>query len=176
MSTEVVRSPQIMVHRRSPKHVEEGSGLVQPIWTTCLEEIVRYVASARIRKVRKENVTTLLHVFWKHGIEVQAEFKKERLHNRGCEPSFRSVHLSLSRSWCVVGGYTPCLKEYVEEGNLIPDRLECQTHVQRVIACDKLGPIRRMLYSFAFNAGNEEGWSVLREARVLLLFSLSSEI
>lgn len=53
MSTEVGRSSQSVIYRRSSKYMESG-GLVQPIWRLCLNEIVRPVASTEIQEEGKK--------------------------------------------------------------------------------------------------------------------------
>lgn len=54
-----------MIQRRFTKRMEEGSELAQPIWTVCLEKIVRCTASAGTEEQRNNNVTTLLNRFSK---------------------------------------------------------------------------------------------------------------
>lgn len=50
MPTELESSMQAVVHRGSFKCVEESGGLVPPICTLCLNVIVKYVASAGIKR------------------------------------------------------------------------------------------------------------------------------
>lgn len=74
---------------------------------------------------------------------------KERVQAQGCAPSFRSDYPSLSTSLLAVNGYTSCLKAYGEECNFIRDTAELENQVQRVLAREKYGPIRRMRYSLS---------------------------
>lgn len=43
------------------------------------------------------------------------------------------VHVSVSRSEFVEGGYASCMKEYVERGNFIRDRLGLRNQIQRFL-------------------------------------------
>lgn len=51
-----------------------------------LNEIVRYLAGAGIRKKSEDNVTTLLNVFSKLAVEVQAAPVIKRLQDQSCAP------------------------------------------------------------------------------------------
>lgn len=44
ISNEAMRSSKSVAHSRASKCMEEGDGLVHPIWTFCLDESVRFVA------------------------------------------------------------------------------------------------------------------------------------
>lgn len=66
--------------------MEECGGLVQPILTVCLDEIVGFVASAGMEENRSENLTTLLNTFLKYADEVLAELVNERALVQGCVP------------------------------------------------------------------------------------------
>lgn len=83
-----------------------------------MDEVVRCVADARIDEERNKNVTTLLSMSLKHGVEIQAELVKERVQDQSCAQSFRRFFRPLSRDGLVAGGYTPCLKDYEEDGHL----------------------------------------------------------
>lgn len=63
-----------------------------------------------------------LTAFSKHGIEVRAGIVKERFEDEGCNLSFGSGRLSVSRGCVDAGWYIPCLKYYVKEEDFIPDR------------------------------------------------------
>lgn len=98
----------------------------------------------RKEEQRNKNVRTFLIMFSKYDFELLADAVKKRAEDRGCAPHFRSFHLSLSRSAFVVGAYTPYLKDYLEEGSYIRERSELQNQLERVLACNKFGPSRRM--------------------------------
>lgn len=50
---------KIVVHRRASICVEEGSAVVQAIWTMCLDEIVRYVNNEKRKVGMYEEVKSL---------------------------------------------------------------------------------------------------------------------
>lgn len=79
-----------------------------------MNDIVRCVASARIEEERNENLTKLRNMFSKLGVEVQADLVKKKLQDEGFARSLQIVHLSVSRSRLLDGGYTSFLKDYVE--------------------------------------------------------------
>lgn len=109
--TKLGSSSQSVVHLRSLKCMEEGGGLLQPIWTVCLDKIARYNVSAEIEKEANETVTTSWNIFSKHRVEILDELGKERLQDQGCALSFRSVHLSLSKNRFVADGYSLFLQD-----------------------------------------------------------------
>lgn len=69
-------------------------------------------------------MTILLKGLSKPGVAVPVDLVKERLQDEGCAPPIQNVHLSLSRTRLLVRWYTRSLKDYVEEGNFIHDKLE----------------------------------------------------
>lgn len=79
ISTQIGSSLQNVIHRRSSEYFEEGGGFVQPIWTVCMDEMVRFVASAGIEGERSESMKTLLNVFSKPGVEKLADLVGARL-------------------------------------------------------------------------------------------------
>lgn len=135
----------------------------------CLDESVTCVACAGIEEGRDKSVKTLLNLSLKQGVEALANLVKQRLQDKGCVPSFISVHLSVTRSGFVAGEFTPCIKAYVEKENFTRDRLELLDKVQRAFACHKFGPSRRMRKSFVLIAGDGRDGSVLWVAKLLLL-------
>lgn len=64
----------------------------------------------------------------------------------------------------------------MEQTNFIRDRSELRSQVQRVFAYDEFGLRRTIRNSFVLIPGDVENESVRREARVVLLFSLSCQI
>lgn len=63
---------------------------MQPIYTVCLDEIVRYPGRARLEEERNENMRALLNVLSKHGVKVLADVVNERLQEQGSAPFFES--------------------------------------------------------------------------------------
>lgn len=92
--TEIRGSVQSVVYRRSSKCIEEIGGLLQPVWTMCLDGLVSCVASPGIVELRAENMKTLLSMLSRPGVEILADHVKERLQNRGFAQSFRSIRPS----------------------------------------------------------------------------------
>lgn len=68
------------------------------------------------------------------------------------------------------------MKDYVGEGNFLLNRPELWNQVQCVLACDQLGPSRRMQVSFVLVAVNGEDTSVLWLATALRLFCLNFQM
>lgn len=62
MCTGVMRSSRNVVHCRSSNNMEEVGGLVQPVWTVCMEEVVECVVSAGVEEGKDKNVTKVLNV------------------------------------------------------------------------------------------------------------------
>lgn len=79
-------------------------------------------------------MNTFLNVFSKHCVQLLAYLVKERLHGQGSAPSFRSVHLSVLRSWFVAGWYVPSLKDFVEERNFTHDKAEFLNQNKRIFS------------------------------------------
>lgn len=67
-----------MLHCRLSKFLEECGGSIRPIWTVCLDEMVRCVAVAGIEEERSQKVITLLKMFSKHIVEVRADLVRDR--------------------------------------------------------------------------------------------------
>lgn len=111
-----------MVYTKASECEKEGGGVVPPICAVSLDEIVRFVSGWERGEELNKYLETLLNIFSKRGVEVLDDLVKERLQAQGCAQSLRMVHLSASRSGFGVREYTPCLKEYIEERNFIPDR------------------------------------------------------
>lgn len=109
-----------------------------------------------IEEHKNKNMTTLPNALSKPGTKVLADLVKEILQNQGCVPSLRNGYLSLSRSVCVVVGYTTCLGNYVEQGDSIGHCPELQNHRHYVAACNKSESIRKIQNSFVLIAGNAE--------------------
>lgn len=54
MSTEVQNCSQNVVHRRASRCTEkESGGMVQPVWTVCLYEIIGCVTDARKKELTR---------------------------------------------------------------------------------------------------------------------------
>lgn len=85
-----------------------------------------------------------MNTFSKYGVEVLDDMVKERLHGQDYVLSFRSVSLSVLRSWFAVAGHTLCPKDYLKKEHFISERPEFWNPVRRVFICDKLEPSRRM--------------------------------
>lgn len=64
-STEVVIILHSVVQRTASKFMEKIGALVQPIWTICLDEIVRFVTGVMREEKMNENVKTYLNKFSK---------------------------------------------------------------------------------------------------------------
>lgn len=91
---------------------------MQPIWTVCLDDVVRYVVSVEKQKDNNKNVETLLNMFSKQSIDVVGSLLEEILQDQLCAKYLKRVHLPVLRSRFVAGGYTPCLVEYIENGDV----------------------------------------------------------
>lgn len=103
MSTKVWNSSQSVVHPTSPKCMEEGCSLVQPIQTVFLDKLVGGVTSAGIEEEINGKLTTLQNIFPKHVVDVLTDPVKKRMTDQGCAPSFRSFHLSVLRCGLLAG-------------------------------------------------------------------------
>lgn len=67
--------------------IEEWGGLVQPVRTACLDEVVR-CAFSRAREEKSNNhMTTLPRRSSKYHIEVLTDAMKKRYHDQGYAPS-----------------------------------------------------------------------------------------
>lgn len=117
-----------------------------------------------------EDVTTVLNIFSKSGADVLADLVKEIQRNQYCALSLRSIHLFMSRNGSEEDGFTPCLKDYVEDENLIHYTQEAWYQVQRVLGSDKFWPTRRMRNRSIFIAGHDGEGSLLWAEKLLLLF------
>lgn len=98
--------------------MEGGSELFRPIWNVCSDKIARCVGNAGIETDRNENVTKLLNVCLMLEVEILVDLVKERRLDQGFALSFRSVHLSVSKSGFVAGRNTSCVKNYVRRVTL----------------------------------------------------------
>lgn len=97
---------------------------MRPIWTVCLDEILRAVASERIDEKTYEDVIKILNMFSKKGVEVMVNMVREILQDEEYASSFQSVHLSVSRGAFVVREYNSFLKECVKEESFNRDKPE----------------------------------------------------
>lgn len=80
-----------------------------------MREIVGLVASATIEEDESENVITLPNMISKNVVDELADLSKVIEQEQGCVPSYRSIHLYVSRNWLIAGGYTPRVKDYILE-------------------------------------------------------------
>lgn len=67
----------------------------------------------------------------------------------------------MPRSSFSAGGYTPCLRDYKEEGSFIRDGPELQNQLHRLLACGKFRSSRITQNSFVLVSGGGEDGSVL---------------
>lgn len=59
--------------------MEHGGGLLQPLYSMCLNEIIKCAASTWMKEQRNDNLTTLLNRSSKYDVEVLADVVKARL-------------------------------------------------------------------------------------------------
>lgn len=138
MSTKIRNIFQSMLYYRASKHMEEGGALVQSIWTVYLHEIARCAADVERRR-GKQNIEALTQYgfkTWNWGTGSSGE--PETVWLILCSV-FKTVHLFVSRSGFVKGGYTPCLKDYVEKWNFICVRTQFRQQVQRLFSKKDFG-------------------------------------
>lgn len=83
----------------------EGGGLLEPISTVCLCEIVRYRAGTG-RDYKMNTVKTVLKLYSKHYIEILVDPMKKRLQEQDYTQFLRSIHVFFTGNWLVGDGYT----------------------------------------------------------------------
>lgn len=124
MSTEIGSNLQSVVHLRVSDCMKECGGLVQPTWTICSVDIVRFVASAELRRRQKpERDTITEHVFKALFCGSGSVDEREATGSTLCT-AFPKRSFTCVESGFVEGGSTPYLNAYVEERNFIRHRLE----------------------------------------------------
>lgn len=121
--------------------------------------------------MRYENLKVLLNMVSRHGSEVLTDAVKETLQDQCRAPRLRRFHRSVSRSGLVVGVYTLCVKDYVEEGHFIHDRPELWSQIRPVFDQNEFGRSRRMQNSFLLIDSDGEDGSVTWVARVACAIS-----
>lgn len=169
--TEVGTSSKNMVHRKASKFKEERGGLVQSICSISLDEIAMFVADREKKEEMNKNVRPLNISFSKHDFEVLVYLVKSRLQYRDCT-SFVELLISLCR---VAGWYSPCLKNYVEKGNVMFDRVCLRKPAKHVFHSDKFGTNKRMWNGFVLLDSDCKEGSVLFVAKQIFLLRLNDQ-
>lgn len=103
----------------------------------------------------------LLNTFSNHGVEVLEIPGKEILQDQGCGRFLTKIPLLAWRGGLVVGGNTQCLRNYVEEANLIRGRPRLRNQIRHIFRFDKFLPSKKMQTSFVLIANNSEDVSEL---------------
>lgn len=91
--------------------------------------------------------------FWKELLTYCSIWGKRHFKIKTVHSIFKNVHLSVSRSVFLKSGFTPCVKDHVESGNFIRDRMELRNQFQRLFASDKFGQHKKMRNIFVLIAG-----------------------